>query len=261
MLVLFKQSPQSIIRAYMVGRLENAKPVEDTAKGKYFFDETVRADGLEYDPLYARFKERLGGLDFLEDDKLYEILEDEIFWASRYNSPDRFQLIFTVLGQIERTGTKAYLAQQSPEAKEMKDRIRRVSGEFRRAKGVLSFSEDQRTKAITARASFEHTILDLVLRHYAKRKPGYTVVLLDEENAHICLNDEILVEPRDKFPDRPGRKDSERYWTMLTDLRHLESKKDPKYLTEQLPRNYWKWVSEGVPTAGGVSSATLDDFQ
>lgn len=260
MLVLFKPSPKAIIKAYVAGRVYKAKPVEQTDRRKFYFEDVVDSDSLDYDALYSRYKEEYGGLDFLEDDKLWEILEDEIFWASRFNSPDRFQLIFTVLSQIEKSGTKAYLAQLSPEAKEMKDRVRRVTGEFRRAKQYLSFVEDVQNKAVIGRGSFEHRIADLVLRHYAKRYPGFSIAILDEEHAHICYKDEILIEPRKKFPEKPGRRDSSRYWMLLTDLTHLESKKDPTYNEGAPPRNYWKWVCDGAQVYGTVPKVTLDDF-
>lgn len=260
MLVLFKPSPQSIIKAFMAGRVHNAKPVEDSERKQYFFEDSVDADSLDYDSVYSQYKEQFGGLDFLEDAKLWEIVEDEIFWASRYNSPDRLQLIFTVLGQIETEGTKAYLAQQSLEAKEMKDRVRRVTGEFRRSKQFIAFTKDEANKAMIGKGSFENVILDLVLRHYAKRYPGFSIVLLDDAHAHILYKDEILIDSRKKFPEKPGRRDSRRYWMLLTDMKHLESKKDRAYQGDSLPRNYWKWVNDGVQVYGTIPKVTLDSF-
>lgn len=259
-MVLFSPSPRSMVKAFIASRVYRAKPIESSEGKKFYFEEFVEADALDYDSLYSQYKEEFGGLDFLEDDKLWEILEDEIFWASRFNSLDRFQLIFTVLSQIERTGTKAYLAQQSPEAKEMKDRVRRVTGEFRRAKQFIAFMEDAQNKVMIGKGSFEHKIVDLVLRHYAKRHPGYSIVVLDDEHAHICYKDEILVDPRKKFPEKPGRKDAARYWMLLSDLKHLESKKDREYYAGALPTNYWKWVAEGTQAYGSIPKVTLDDF-
>jgi hypothetical protein len=260
MLVLFKPSPKSIVKAFIASRVYRGKPIEEEENKKFYFEESVNAESLDYDSLYSRYKEEFGGLDFLEDQKLWEILEDEIFWASRFNSVDRFQLVVTVLAQIERTGTKAYLAQQSPEAKEMKDRVRRVTGEFRRAKQYIAFAEDAQNKVMIGKASFEHRIIDLVLRHHAKRHPGYSVVILDEEHAHICFKDEILIDSRKKFPERPGRKDAARYWMLLSDLKHLESKRDREYYAGALPTNYWKWVSDGAQVFGTIPRTTLDDF-
>lgn len=260
MLVLFKPSPKSIVKAFIASRVHRGKPIEEEENKKFYFEESVDAESLDYDSLYSRYKEEFGGLDFLEDQKLWEILEDEIFWASRFNSVDRFQLVFTVLAQIERTGTKAYLAQLSPEAKEMKDRVRRVTGEFRRAKQYITFTEDAQNKVMIGKGSFEHRITDLVLRHHAKRHPGYSVAILDEEHAHICFKDEILVDSRKKFPERPGRKDATRYWMLFSDLKHLESKKDREYYVGALPTNYWKWVSDGAQVFGTIPRTTLDDF-
>jgi hypothetical protein len=260
MLVLFKPSPKSIVKAFIASRVYRGKPIEEEENKKFYFEESVDAESLDYDSLYSRYKEEFGGLDFLEDQKLWEILEDEIFWASRFNSVDRFQLVFTVLAQIERTGTKAYLAQQSPEAKEMKDRVRRVTGEFRRAKQYIAFAEDAQNKVMIGKASFEHRIIDLVLRHHAKRHPGYSVVILDEEHAHICFKDEILIDSRKKFPERPGRKDAARYWMLFSDLKHLESKRDREYYAGALPTDYWKWVSDGAQVLGTIPKTTLDDF-
>jgi len=260
MLVLFKPSPQSIVKAFMASRVHRGKPVEESDRRQFFFEESVDAESLDYDSIYSQYKEQFGGLDFLEDEKLWEILEDEIFWASRFSSLDRLQLIFTVLGQIEKTGTKAYLAQQSPEAKEMKDRVRRVTGEFRRAKQFLAFKRDEGNKVIIGKGSFEYKILDLVLRHFAKRYPDYSIVILDEQHAHILYGDEILIDARKKFPEKPGRRDSARYWMLLTDLKHMESKRDRSYYSGALPRNYWKWVVEGVQVYGATPKVTLDSF-
>jgi len=260
MLVLFRPSPRSIVKAFVASRVHNARPIEYAEDKRFFFEDYVDSDALDYDSLYAQHKERYGGLDFLEDPKLWEIMEDEIFWASRFKSPDRFQLIFSVLAQIERSGTKQYLAQATPDAKEMKDRVRRVTGEFRRAKQFLAFSRDEANKAVIARASFEHNILDLVLRHYAKRFPGYAVVVLDDQHAHILYKDELLVDSRKRFPEKIGRRDAGRYWMLLSDLRHLESKKDRGYYTAALPTNYWKWVTEGTEAVESAPRVTLDSF-
>lgn len=260
MLVLFRPSPQSIVKAFLAGRLRSARPLEASSERRFYFEETVDADQLDYNSLYSEYREKYGGLDFLEDEKLYDILEDEIFWASRSKYHDRFQLVFEVLGQIEKAGTKQYLAQATPEAKEMKDRIRRVTGELRRAKGVMTFSEDTKNSAVIGKASFEHNITDLVLRHFARRHPGKTVVILDREHAHILHDDHVLLDSRSKFPDKPGRKDARRYWTLLSDPKHAESMKDPLYDVKALPRNYWKWVAEGAEEERAAPRPTLDDF-
>jgi hypothetical protein len=259
-LVLYKPCPQSILKAFMASRLHKAKPVEDIPGTRFYFEDTIDVDKLDYDSIYSQYKESFGGLDFLEDEKLWEIVEDEIFWASRFTYPDRYQLIFTVLAQIEKNGTKAYLAQSSPESKEMKDRVRRVTSEFRRVKQFLAFVKDEKNMTATVKASFEHRIIDLVLRHYSRRYPGYTVVVLDEEHAHLCHNDEILVDSRANYPESPSRKDARRYWTLLSDFKHLESKKDQDYCVSELPRNYWKWIGEGVQQYGTVPKVTLDSF-
>lgn len=260
MLILFRPSPDSMMKAFIASRVHHAKPVEIVEGQTFFFEESMEAEKIDYDELYGRYKEEHGGLDFLEDEKLWEIMEDDIFWASRFNAPDRLQLIFGVLSVIERNGTRAYLAQQSPESKEMKDRVRRVTGEFRRSKRFIPFVEDKSNKVMIGKASFEHRIVDLVLRHYSKRYPGRSVVLLDDLHAHICYRDEILIEDRKRFPEKPGRKDASRYWALLSDLKHLASKRDPDYQGMSPPHNYWKWISEGTETAEEPPKLTLDDF-
>lgn len=260
MLVLFRPHPRSVVKAFLATRVHKAKPLPAEEGRRLYFEDTEDADSLDYDSLYSQYKEQYGGLDFLEDTKLWEILEDEMFWASRFNSPDRFQLVFTVLGQIEVSGTRAYLAQLSPESKEMKDRVRRVTGEFRRAKQYISFSTDHANKVLIGHASFEHRVADLVLRHYAKKNPGFTIVILDEGHAHICYKDEILVDARKRFPERPSRKDASRYWMLMSDLKHMESLRDPDYSIVELPTNYWKWIADGTDVYGTIPKVTLDDF-
>jgi hypothetical protein len=259
-LILFKPSPQSIVKAFMASRVHKAKPIEDTEDRRFYFEEVMDASSMDYDSIYEQYKELFGGLDFLEDARLWEIMEDEIFWASRYSSRDRVQLIFDVLSQIETNGTKMYLGHQSPETREMKDRVRRVTAEFRRAKQFLVFTADEENKAMVAKGSLEHRIMDLVLRHFAKRYPGYSIVVLDDEHAHILYNDEVLLDERKRFPERRGRRDASRYWTLLTDPKHIDDKKDGSYFLSELPRNYWKWVSEGAQVSGATPATTLDSF-
>lgn len=260
MLVLFKPSPDLMIKAFLASRVHRAKPVETRDGQAFFFEDSVDSEKLDYDSLYDQYKEEFGGLDFLEDEKLWQIMEGDIFWASRFNALDRLQLILSVLAHIEKSGTRPYLAREYPEAREMKDRVRRVTGEFLRAKKFIPFVEDKANKAFIGRASFEHKIVDLVLRHYAKKLPGYSIVILDDQHAHICYRDEILVDARKKFPDRPGRKDSGRYWALLSDLKHLASKRDPEYQGVPLPRDYWRWVTDGAQVVGPSPKMTLDDF-
>jgi hypothetical protein len=260
MLVLFRPSPKSIFTAYLASRVLGAKPTPHEPVKRFYFEETMDPDQADYDALYREFKEKYGGLDFLEDDRLYEIVEDEVFWASRYRSPDRYALIFEILSFIERNGTRAYLNQESAEAKEMKDRVRRVTREFRRAKGYIGFEEDERNRVMIGRASLEHDIEDLVLRHFSKKWPGYAIVLMDEEQAHICYDGRILTEARKDFPDRKGSKGFGRYWTMLSDEKHLTARLDPRYSEAALPRNYWKWVGEGTREETVQPKVTLEDF-
>ena len=260
MLILFRQSPRSVITAYLASRVHNAKSVLDDSRKQFFFEETLDADTIDYDSIYTEFKEKFGGMDFLEDDKLYEIIEDEIFWASRFNTPDRYFLIFKILSQIESSGTRAYLAQSSPEAKEMKDRVRRVSGEFRRARGVISFEEDEKAKTLIGRGSFEHEIMDLVLRYHAIRRPGYKIAVVGKDDVHILVDDDIMIDARSRFPEKQTRKDAKRYWTISLNPKNVESKRDPRYLVDRLPSNYWKWVSEGAQEAERPPKVTLDDF-
>ncbi len=260
MLVLFGPSPKSIVTAFLVSRVTGAKPTPREHGRQFYFDETLDADEVDYDAQYRQFREKLGGLDFLEDEKLYEIVEDEVFWASRYRSPDRYNLIFTVLAQIEKEGTRGYLAQGSPESKEMKDRIRRVTGELRRAKGFITFQEDPRNKVLVGRATLEHDIADLVLRHFAKRRPGRTVALVGDETVHILHADEVLVDSKDRFPQKLTRKDAGRYWSMLSDAKHIEARRDPRYSGTPLPKNYWKWVGEGAQEQLEPPKVTLEDF-
>lgn len=260
MLVLFKPSPDSVIKAFIASRVYKAKPVEVREGQTFFFEDSVDSEKLDYDSLYQQYKEEYGGIDFLEDEKLWEIMEDDIFWSSRFNALDRLQLIFSVLSEIEKNGTRTYLAQLAPESKEMKDRVRRVTGEYRRAKKFIAFVEDKPNMVFIGKASFEHKIIDLVLRHYAKRYPGHSIAILDEHHAHICYKDEILVEARKKFPGKPGRKDSSRYWSLLSDLKHMASKRDPDYQGVAQPKNYWKWVADGAQAPGPAPKLTLDDF-
>ena len=78
MLVLYKPCPQSILKAFMASRLHKAKPVEDIPGTRFYFEDTIDVDKLDYDSIYSQYKESFGGLDFLEDEKLWEKFKSKI---------------------------------------------------------------------------------------------------------------------------------------------------------------------------------------
>ncbi|MCX6657664.1 MAG: hypothetical protein NTY62_03105, partial [Euryarchaeota archaeon] len=61
MLVLFKPSPKSIVKAFMASRVHKGKPIEEEENKKFFFEESVDAESLDYDSLYSQYKEEYGG--------------------------------------------------------------------------------------------------------------------------------------------------------------------------------------------------------
>ena len=89
---------------------------------------------------------------------------------------------------------------------------------------------------------------------------GSTNVQGETQKKLDILANEILVEARKKFPEKPGRRDSARFWMLLTDLKHMESKRDRDYYGWERPMNYAKWVTDGAETYGTVPKVTLDDF-
>jgi len=237
MIVIFSLEPRSAVTAYMLSRLNGAKPALFDHEKQYFFDEVTDARTADFDELYQEYREKFGKLDFLEDMKLYDIIKNDIFWALRFKALDNARLIMQALSKIEELGTKSYLSEGSPEAKEMRFRVKRVLSEFNRALRYVRFKRIEALRLSIAKASFENDIVDMVMRGEALRnQPGTTVAVHDEKSVFILINGQPYIARKTKIPLQPERKDFERFWSGLPGSAKNLILKDEMHELKEMPQ-------------------------
>jgi hypothetical protein len=260
MIVIFGLEPRSVVIAYMLARLRGAKPVAFEKGKQYYFDEVVDARSADFDGTYREFREKFGKLDFVEDKKLYDIIGNEIFWGLRFKALDTPTLVMRVLGLIHEKGTKEYLSEGPPEAKEMRFRVKRVLGEYNRAVRFIRFTRFSNLKLSLAKASFENDLVDMVLRAEARRNsPGTTVAIYDDESVAVLLNGQPYLGKRRKIPLAPEKIEFERFWGGLPESGMKLLMKDEKHSINEIPEIP---LQKAVEAAAEQKKciASLDDF-
>jgi len=261
MITVFGLEPRSVVIAHMIFKLNGTKAaLYDPAK-KYFFDSIEDARTADFDDVYARYREKHGPIDFLEDMKLYEVISGDIFWALRFDSMDKASLVLQVVDQIAASGSKDYLSEATAEAREMRFRVKRVLAEFNRAMRFVKFTKHEELRLSIANASFDSDICDMILRGEATRCPeGFTTAVYDGASVHVLLNGTPYVAKRQRVPLSPERKDFKRFWAGLPESGGSALIRDEAHFLKEIPSLSIPKMTGSDEKPAMSQSSTLDDF-
>ena len=260
MIAIFSLEPRSIVMAYLLSRTRGAKPAQFDPSKQYFFDDVIDARKSSWDDIYSEFRDNNGKMDFLEDSKLYEVISKEIFWALRARARDRAALTLEILRQIEQSGSKSYLSEATPEAKEMRHRIKRVLAEFNRALQYVRFVRSEKPPLSISKASFDSDIADMVLRAEAMRCPGNTVAVYDEKSVRILAAGIPYLARTRKVPLSPDRRNFNQFWTGFPESGSSFIAVDEVHMIQEIPPIVFPMASDNRMTEPGKEVARLDDF-
>lgn len=260
MIVVFGLEPRSAVIAFMLTRLESAKAVLFDPEKQYYFDEIEDARASNFNKIYEEYREKFGKLDFLEEQKLYNVMSTEIFWSLRFKARDNASLLLQVLDQIHIQGSKGYFAETTLEAREMRFRVKRVLGEFNRALRFVRFENHSEVNLKIANASFESDIVDMVLRAEVTRSPtGYIAAIYDEREIEVMLNGETFKAKRQRIPLIPERKDFKNFWRGLPETGRKILVKDEVHSLKEMPEIIFPKDDEREE-ANDREISSLDDF-
>jgi len=261
MIIVFGLEPRSVIMAYMLSRVNGAKAVLFNKTKQYYFDDVTDARFADYDNIYSEYRESHGRIDFVEDQKLYDVISADIFWALRFRALDSGALVLQVLEQIEEKGSKYYLSETTPESKEMRLRVKRVLSEFNRALRFVRFERHEEVNLSMGKASFDNDIADMVLRAESIRTPeNYTIALLDDRMATVLFNGEIFTSRKQKIPLVQNRKDFKNFWTGLPESARSILIKDEMRSIKEIPPIIFPKTDESEELDKQKSTVSLDDF-
>lgn len=260
MIAIFSLEPRSLVMAYLLSRTRGAKPVQFDPSRKYFFDDVVDTRKSGWDEIYSEFREKHGKIDFLEDSKLYEVISKDLFWALRARARDRAALAIEVLHQIESSGSKDYLSETTPEAKEMRYRIKRVLGEFNRALQYIRFTRSERPPLSISKASFDSDIADMVLRAEAQRHPGNTVAIFDDSSVKILAEGIPYLAKRKKIPVYPDRRNFAQFWANPVEAGSQLLTVDEVHMIQEIPPIVFLPAPDSRAAESLRELSRLDDF-
>jgi len=261
MIILFGLEPKSVVVAHMLEKLRGMKAVMLDPERKFFFDQVEDARAADYDKVYEEYRAKYGRIDFLEDGKLYEVVSGDMFWALRFGSHDRSALVLQMIDKIEAVGSKTYLSEGTPEAREMRFRVRRVLAEFNRARKYIKFTRSDDVKLSMASASFENDVADMVLRMEAARCPdGYTVAICGEKMTNIMINGTPYLARTLKIPLSQERRGFKHFWGGLPESGGNLIWKDDLHSIAEFPMMLLPKGQDMPEKVLDRQISTLDDF-
>jgi len=261
MIVIFGLEPKSAVVAYMLEKLRGMKAAMFDPERKFFFDQVEDAGSADYHEIYEEYRGKYGKIDFLEDAKLYEVVSGDIFWALRFGSIDRGALVLQMIDRIRETSSKSYLAEESPEAREMRFRVRRVLAEYNRALRYIKFDRFEEVKLSLGSATFENDLADMVLRAEVTRCPeGYCAAVYGEKFVNLMINGTPYLARAQRTPLSPARKGFKHFWGGLPESAGDAIWPDEMHRISEFPRPL---LTKGKDTPEKVLDrqiSTLDDF-
>lgn len=229
-------------------------------RATFFKENALDADKFSLEKVYSAYKEEFGAISFFDKGKVDE-LKREIFFASRFGDKDKWALIFKALDQAINVGFEYVMSKVSREAKEFRSIASQVKTEIHRANSFIRFEPDDEKKVMVGKAKFEHDIADLVLVRFAKRYPGYKIVLLSDNKAFVYEDSKIYLDETSKYGlVAEKKKDFDEFWEMYYNGQYIESRRNKRLGISKLPKKYWEWVCEGEKIEKGIPKTTLENF-
>lgn len=233
-------------------------------RATFFKEDALDADKFSLDRVYGAYKEEFGAVSFFErgfDKGRVDELKREVFFASRFRDKNKWDTIFRALSQAMSVGFEYVMSKVSREAKDFRSMAGRVKMEIHRAIAFIRFELDERKKVMVGKAKFEHDIADLVLIRFAKRYPGYKIVLLSDDKAFVYEDSKIYLDETSRYGLVAEKKrDFDEFWEMYYDGQYIESRRNKRLGLSRLPKKYWEWVCEGEKIEKGIPKTTLENF-
>ncbi|MCL4439507.1 MAG: DUF4130 domain-containing protein [Eubacteriales bacterium] len=250
MIILHIATPSSFLKAAMLSRLHRGTCIHKDELATTLLagclDETIDCDSLSLQTVLGRYESAFGPLVWLGSTQSRQ-LSSAAFYAARYNAKDRYQLIFTVIGQALERGPNFVLSRVSREARNMFNRARRVCVEIQRAYGFVRLIPVDGVSGpiMVGRAEFENDIADIVVRYFTRRHPKQAVYLIVGNSAYHFENGAMAITDVFSLPFSLPEDGFTELWEAYYDSQSIEGRRNPELARKHLPKKYWSWVPEG----------------
>jgi probable DNA metabolism protein len=193
-----------------------------------------------------KIKEKIAQLGNLSEKEAFSFLKQEVFFALLNRDPNKYEIIDKVIDQAEQKGISYVLCKVSAEARKFIHLARQVSAERYRATAFLRLQPIDQYKVLMGEFELRHHTAELIMLHFMKRFPQYTIILIFGDEAVIGKNGAIQREKIDRkkitLPKQPD--EFEKYWLAFYKSQFIPERLNLKYLKRMIPKKYWRWVTE-----------------
>jgi probable DNA metabolism protein len=237
----------SIIKAALLARLTGDLPCLKGAEqdlGLFAQAAAQDADGLALPALVMRLAEKSSlAADWLLANP-GRSLQRLIAANLRYSSPDRAAVIFAAIDQAVTYGPEYCFSGIGDLSRLFVTRYRAVAHEVHRMLGFIRFHPAP-DNTLVAQPKLFHDTGDLILRKFAPRYPGSTLVLLLADSALLLANGNITVVSPENYLRYVQNDPFVAAWDEYYRSQYIASRKNISHASRCLPKKYWDWAHEG----------------
>ncbi|WP_418792134.1 DUF4130 domain-containing protein [Phosphitispora sp. TUW77] len=268
MIIVHSGSPGALLKAAMLSRLCKGICLHKKEFASTLFNENkiIDCDAISLKDIRERYEERCaqscGFLKWVNSKKAGHLAES-VFYASRYDAPDKYSLILKVLSQALEHGPDYVLSKVSKDARKMFNRSRRVCMEAHRANGFIRLTpvENANNRFMVGKADFKHDIADLVLHYFSSRHRGWKIYLITgnnlqagntcrptafiEQTAYYLESGAVKTTSLANLPFDFPEDEFDKLWKCYYESQYIEGRKNLALARKHLPQKYWTWVPEG----------------
>jgi probable DNA metabolism protein len=176
----------------------------------------------------------------------WQLFQRKAMLALLHKNPDRFKVVDAAEQQAQTKGLSYVLCKVSPEAKKFLDYARQVGFEYHKATSFIRLKPIDQQRILMGEFEIRHQTAELIMQHFMRRFPTYTVMLIFGNQAYIGRDKEIYQRTieRQKISPPTVVDEYEKYWLAFYKTQFIPERKNLRYLKQMIPKKYWHWVTE-----------------
>lgn len=248
MILIYQETPSSVLKAAMLSRLSNKgiSLVSSDNTNTLFTTSAANCSDYTLSSIKTSYEKTYGPLTW-PDTKRGKEIATAVYYALRYKKSGSCELPIKVMSQALEFGPDFVLSRVSKEARSMFNRARRVTMEVHRAFGFVRLIpvEGSKQPVMVAFVNFEHRIHDIVLRYFSNRQKNTVIYLIDGEKAYFINGNKPRSTSLDRLPFSLPDNTFQDYWDAYYDSQFIEGRKNPALAKKHIPQKLWSWVQEG----------------
>jgi len=186
------------------------------------------------------------GLNPFDNPDQYDEFLERIFYALHHGASRKVSVIEKTILQSMNKGVSYVLEKMSMEAVQFARLASEVAREIHQAKAFIRLVPLETPKILFGEWELNHETIYFIMKHFLRRFPEYTILLLTGTQAYAGQGSEIWEETIDRRQlNLPAKKDEFLdEWLTFYQSQYIPQRKNIKLFKKHVPQKYWKFMEE-----------------